>query len=853
VAENQEIHYVARPSDILALKAHLDASREGQGRTVVLEAPLGGGKRALVGELIRTASTGTEDLIVWRVGLLDEEDGFRTLLRMYASLFATLHRAPLLRTKVEMILNAQMPQHPKRVQGWFQSFIEGLKQPPKPGEETFQVSLPRDNPVIGLVEIVAAIASKTQVIFDVQNVHNCHSLAIFALLEALMDVTRDRTRLCTILSAEPIDERSRAYIAGPWEDFLKRRGEDLHRLSLEPWGVEDVQTYLESRGLSGNVSRIHEIARGLPGFVAEVTDLLKDRGELDAPLEGATLASLTPMDLDPSALDDDGEEESSADSADSDFTKGETPKRKKAGVADALVIQHIGALLGQTFPSNLIADMAGFERDSVDDILDASDELVKEDQFNENIQSWLYSFKRAIYRYGVLMANDTPEGRERATRVGLFLERFLAPRGYEFIVKVLRIYGEAGQSGRAASLQAAALSSDRPEIWAMLQELFVHFKEIAWPDIMRRAVFTNLLERLVMLGNVEAAEKLFNEALQWATEKGDRPLQAWILFTGSRLDYRRQDLYRAKDRARDALTLFMALDDVFKAAEVHEHIALLELSDGAPNAAQDHVKAALDLSDKPPIQANASFIRGLVEQRERKFTEAVDHFRRANEIAGAAGIGPIALEAGIHLGECLLLSRQSAQAADVLGRCIQIAQALRNPVRERAATAMLAQAQADQKLFEAALRSAKLALELSRQLKFQQYIPLDTYNVGLFSLLSGNLTEAVSLFRQAAQGANPQDLMFTKELHYNLGMSLYRIGEKKEARGSLERVIDPALKSKDFTKALATWNTLADIAVEENNLDRARDLLRKALTVAEAENLREDRKNLKRKLDGLAR
>jgi tetratricopeptide (TPR) repeat protein len=851
VAESTENIFLARPSDIQALKAHVDAAREGMGRTVVLEAPLGGGKRAVVGEVARLVSSGQEDLIVWRLGLLDEEDGLRTLLRFYASLFATLHRSPLLRTKVEMVLNAQMPQHPKRVQGWFQGFIDALKQGPKQGEETFQVSLPRDNPVVGLVEILTGIATKTPVLMEVQNVHNCHSIAIFSLLESLMDLNGEGSRLCMILGTEPLNENSRAHIAAPWEDFLTRRAAQLHRIVIDPWTESEVSTYLQSRQLTGDATRICEIAKGLPGFVSELTDLLLERKLLDQPLEGATLASLTPVAVDASELESAEPGEEGGDEL--DRASEEPGKRRKARASDAPAVQHIAALLGQTFPSNLLADMAGFERGSVDDLIDACGDLFSEEQFNDNIQSWLYSFKRGIFRYGVLEANDDEAGRQRATRVGLFLERFLAPRGYEFIVKVLRIYAIAGEPRRATMLKGVALGSDRPEIWAMVHELFGHFNDIPWSDQVRRSVFVNLLDRMVMLGSVEPAEKLFNEAMEWAVAKSDRSMQAWTLFAGSRLDYRRQDIYRAKDRARDALTLFQSLDDKYKAAETHNHLALLELSDGSPNAALDHVKEAIDLADVPPIQANAAFIRGLVDQRDKKFPEAAENFRHANEIAGNAGLGPIALEAGIHLGECLMLSHQSARAADVLGRCLQIAQALRNPVRERAATALLAQCQAEQKLYEAALKSAKHTLELSQQLKFQQLIPLDTYNVGLFSMLNGSVTEAVSLFRQAAQGANPADIVFTKELNYNLGNALLRVGEKREAKAALEKVIEPATKTKDFAKVVGAWSLLSDISLEDGNKEVAKDLLRKAIQLAEAQDLREDRKNLRRKLDAITK
>ena len=48
---------------------------------------------------------------------------------------------------------------------------------------------------------------------------------------------------------------------------------------------------------------------------------------------------------------------------------------------------------------------------------------------------------------------------------------------------------------------------------------------------------------------------LYNKAMEWAQSREDRPLQAWLLFAGSRLDFRRQDFYRSRDRAKDALTL----------------------------------------------------------------------------------------------------------------------------------------------------------------------------------------------------------------------------------------------------------------------------------------------------------
>ncbi len=844
VADTSTPPFVARESDLRTLQAHVDAARGGDGRFVVLETAFGGGHRALTGELFRVLSSDADDLLLWRVAFTEEEDGLRALLRMYATLFGLLHRTPLQRTRVEMVLNAQMPQHPKRVQTWFQSFIDGLHRGPKPGEETFQVGLPRDNPLLGLVEILHGIASKVPVFLEIQNVAACQSLAIYAFLEALLDVTRGHGRLLVVLHTEPTDTVGRAWMPGPWSDFLERRATDLHRVVLTPWGEEEVRAFTASRGVEVDAAALVGATGGRPGFVAEVLDFLQAENRIGEIRPGVTLASLTPT-----AADED-EIEAEAEAA-PEAEAGGAPRRRKAVLADVPAVQHAAALLGHLFPSNVLADILGLERDSVDDVLDACGDLFAEQQFSDQLQSWLYTFKRPFFRFGVLEAHQAPEDRERALRVAAFMERFLAPRSLEFLGRTARTYAEAGETRRASLIRNLALSTDRPEVWGMTHELVANYDEVPWSDNLRKTVFMNLLDRLVQGGSVEVAERLFSETMQWATDKGDRALESWVLFAGSRLDYRRQDLYRARDRARDALTIAEAGEDRFRAAEIHNHLAMIELSDGNPNAALEQVGIALDRSDAPPIQAHAAFVRGLVARRDRKFPEAVEHFRKANEVAGGAGLGPLALEAAVSLGEALLGSRQTAQATDVLTRSVQIAQALQNPMRERAAVALLAQAQAAQDLKEAALQSARRTLELTESLGLKQFVPVDTYNLGLFTLVAGNATEAVALFRRARDGVNPNDQVLVRELNFNLGNALRSVGDTAEARKALEVALDLALKTRDVPKGLRIRETLADLSLAAGDRDAARAMLGAALAEAEAAELREDRKNLKRKIEGL--
>lgn len=829
--------YVAREADLDALKQHLNAARAGEARTVLLNAPMGGGKRALVGELARTAVTEDDDVLVWRVTLTDEEDGLRALLRIYGALFAALHRSPVFRGKVEMALNSQLPSQPKRVQDWYTAFIDGLKKgAPKPGEQQFQVTLPRDNPLLGLVEITTGIARRFPVVLELQNVHLSQSLPIHALIEALLTEGKG-TKLLLLLGIEPVTDAAKTWYSRPLLDLLERRAADLTTLTLSGWDAADVGRYLASKGLEGNAARIAEIAGGRPGYVAEVVDWLNEEGKLGDALDGLTLADIADTTPDEDELE---EAEPAAEG-----------KRKHATADDAGRVAYLAALLGATFPSGLVADIGGFDRDSVDDLLDATEQLYKEVQFSQPLGTWVYQFKRALLRESVLAKHTDDESQEIARRVGLFIERVLMPRGFEFIGKALRLYGEHGAAGRANLLRSNALSADQTQLWAMAQDLTRYFDEIPWPDAMIRTILMNLLDRMVNGGDVNQTESLYNQAMQWATGKEDRPLQAWLLFAGSRLDFRRQDLYRARDRANDSLKMFKALDDKARTAEVHTHLAMLELQDGNPNAALEQTKAAEALTDAPTVTAHGEYVRGLIAQRERKMQEAAAHFKKANEIAGGVGHAALALESGFHYGEALLMGGQPSAAADVLARVVGIARSVQNPVRERAATALLTQAHGALKNFEAALTSANRTLELTRALKFQRMEGVDLYNVGLFTLLQGKPTEAVSLFRQARQLSDGGDGNLQKELLYNLGAALLQIGERSSAEEALKASLKPAEGAKDWRKVLAASEHLADLDIARGNKDSARAHLDRALKAADRGDLKDLRKGLRRKLEAL--
>lgn len=847
--------FVARDTDVSAIDTAYRTALESGPRLLRLVAPFGGGRRAASGEALRTLSASAESPVIWRVVCLEQENGLQWLVRMYGALMATLSNDTILRGKTEMVLNSQIPSQPKRVQSWFQDFVGALKEA-KPDQEKGSISLrlPRDNPLLGLVEIVCGIARKQPIVLELQNPNVVYSLALAQFLEAVLHEGKQHgAQILVVLHDEPDSEVRTALWPLPLLDFFERCADQVDTHVIEPWGADEASRFLQSKDIEGNAERLAEISGGRPGFMAELVEILNESGELNGPLEGVSFGSLVPLSADPASLEET-----------SDLLKeAEGEGRKNATASDLAQVAFLGALLGQAFPSGLVADMLGFERDSVDDLIDAAGDLFEEVQFAQDLGTWIYKFRRGSWREGVIERHADEESQELARRVGTFMERFLVPRGFGFIVKTARIYAEHGAPNRAAVMRSIALSNDAPDIWGLSYDLINYFDEIVWPDALRRTVYMNLLDRMIGSGPVDAAERVHTQATAWAQKNEDREMTAWLLFSGSRLDSRRQDYYRARDRAQDALKLYLALDNSSRAADVQNHLAGIELQDGNPNAALEAVDKALSLAmtetedgEKavpPNIFANGEQVRGLVSRRAGKFAEAAEHFRRANEAAGSTGLAQLALDSGLSYGEALLAGGKAEQARDALRRVVEIAGQLKNPGRERNARELLAQAEASLRNFDAAVQHATRVIELTRALKYERALPVDLYNLGFFHYASGKPSEALTFFRQAQAGMSALgEHPVVKELWYWQGLALLRTNQPQEARESLRKALRPLQKAGDMQKMISAMDHLSSIEQAAGNSQVARKLLADAYKFAAKGNLKKEARELKKRIKALA-
>ena len=300
-------------------------------------------------------------------------------------------------------------------------------------------------------------------------------------------------------------------------------------------------------------------------------------------------------------------------------------------------------------------------------------------------------------------------------------------------------------------------------------------------------------------------------------------------------------------------------------AEIRNHLGAIELQDGNLNAALDHAKEAEALGTVPTedgqtgvlpgILATAEQIRGLVARRNGKLDEAIEHFRKANEVAGQHGHRPARAGLGAVLrrsapreppGRHRVARRSSAccrSPAPCATRCGSARPPSCSP-RPRAALKPRRQG--------AAARTCG-TLELSKALRFEHALPIDLYNVGFFHFVTKKPTEALSYFKARPQSASRQlgNHPVVKELYYFKGLAHLNAGEVEEAKTSLQAGLRFIQEAKDWRKMCSALENLATIEEKTGNPEVAKKLLTDAIDFAQQNDLREERKNLRKKLDAL--
>lgn len=836
--------FVARPTETQAVQAAWERALQGTPQVLRVIAPASGGaSQALTDHFLRGLRGSQDDVLRWRIPATDQDSGTNWILRAYGALVAEAASDVLIRGKAEMILNGALPTETKRVQDWFTSFVDTLKSA-KPDRATGQIQLKitQDNPFIALVEVARALSRKLPIVIDLPGAGHVASVLPAMFLRALLTEIGEGHRVLVLVHDEPQGPLRDATTTRAWLELLDEPGHPMEDLALEPWGEPEVQAHLASRELDGDAAGIARVSSGLPSIVSNLADALQAHGQLAQVPADLTLAQVAPLNVDESEL-----------SPPSDPPAEGQPRHATA--EDAPRVAFVCALLGHAFPSALVAEIGGFDRDSIDDLLDAMGDLFVEDRRDEQMNTWIYRFQHPVYRESLLARFSTDDDRQLARNVAGFLERFLAPRGVGFVQRAARIFAENDATQRAARLRAMALSMEAADVWGLAYEATRYFDESPWSDALRRTVSTTLLDHLAQRGDPKVAERVHTEVTAWATDKDAADLQAWLLLNGSKLDLRRQDLYRSRDRARDALAMFEKLDDRQRQAEAHLQLASIALADNRNEALQASAvqqEGAEQAQVPPQVATQAFLVRGLVARRDNKLDEAIEAFEQANAIAGQTGQAASALDAGLNLGEALLAKGDADRARDVLGRMFNAARQIQAAVQERTAADLLARIEASRKNLDGALQLAQRALQISQQNNMQNALPFDLHRVGSLMLARNQAKEALPMFQQAArfiEGRSEHPL--AREVWYAGGIAAARAGDAATAESWLGQAIPLLEKAGDAQRFVASADQLAQVHQSNDRGDQAIDLLERALAMAQKAGLKDARRSLTKRLEQL--
>ena len=136
------------------------------------------------------------------------------------------------------------------------------------------------------------------------------------------------------------------------------------------------------------------------------------------------------------------------------------------------------------------------------------------------------------------------------------------------------------------------------------------------------------------------------------------------------------------------------------------------------------------------------------------------------------------------------------------------------------------------------------------EMKLERFVPMDVFNVAFFQLQLGRNTEAHALLGKArAMVSETDDANFRRELNLQFGVASARIGEQNQAVDGFTRAVQLAQATKAWPRLVEAAEALSDIYVARGQKAAAATVLQQAVAAAEAGNLREERKGLRRKLE----
>lgn len=819
-----------RNTALSAVSQAWQESAGGSPRLVLLEGPDGSGRSHLVSQAIAS----TPNTFPLRLDFQEGEDGLRVLLRLYASLFTTLHDSPSLMASVKektdaLLATAQEPQ-----KQWLMAFKEGLDKPrPDTSAASFQVTIPRSSPYLALQEMLALFAPSHPVLLELGNVDHVLSFAFWSFLTALVDRVRfQKLPIMVVLTAaaKGQDEKD-ALPFQPLAAFLGQLHPELmvEKQTLEPLSAEALEALvsdsLGTHRLAPEVLQgLHDAAHGWPGMALDVLTLLKDRALIVEADDDAWVASDAALGFTASEL------------------LPELPAGKETLARQAL---QVAALEGALFTGTVISEQLDTDKDTIDDLLDDLDEIVEEVVHHEGLNTWLYRFKNAGLRELCLRDLSDAARVELARGLGGLLEKKYVNASPDYAVKAARLWRLAGDSKRAMNLIGLAASAERPEILQMGAEVIKAFTDTTFAPPIYKGLHLTLFEKAVQAAPPEMMMVLLDDTSKWATDRNDGEMLAWLTLYRARTFLRMGQGKEAEKAADAAQRAFAKAENAVKEADALNVLGQLALARGEMGVAKEFATRAASKTSFPPIKVQTQFILGLVHKNRGELQEALDQLKESLDLSGKLGIMPIHLDSGLNIAEILLMGGKAPEAVGLLNQLAQAAQNAGQPPRLRAAFSLLGKAHATLRDMPKATECASNALRISRELKAKPFEAADLLDMGIFSFVKGSLDEAAVFLRESEKlGRELKDKRLLKEVLFHHGMVFSGMKDYTRSQKAYQEALAVTKELKDERREANILFNLGGIFLHQGEFAKARTWLDQAAPLLERFGSAEEKKAL---------
>ncbi len=814
---------LARPDHVDALAALLPGPDDGP-RCALLAGPEGSGRRALVAALAPRLG----DRLLLRFAFQPSDDGVGVMLRLVAGAVAGLARGGEAGDAAVRDLRENPPaERSERFGQWLEGFLAQIDRAEQDEGGNLQISLPRDNPLWGMLQLLLELAAARPVVLELHQADAITSVAYWTWLAVLLREIRARELpVLTVLSSadSPFGEEHGERVPTPSGLLLGLlEGHVDATLELAPLDAALIQAHLDDRyrphGLpEGLAARLATLSRGSVPRLGDLLGLLEREELVVWDADGGFSLARPAEELEEDLLIPDIAVELEGDDA---------PTPDEASALAERILQ-VAALEGDLFTAAAVARVLDLPRDTVDDVLDELDELVAEQTFVDPLQSWIYRFQRPLYRQHFLESLPERTRRDLAGRLARTLVDGFVPAAYRYIPVAARLFREAGQGRQARNLLALAMGTDRLDLSRFAIEVVAVEGGEGLPEGLLRLLHAEPAERAVNGAPPEIATEMVDHLGRHAEAAGDGELAAFEQLLRSKLALRQRDLDGAVRHAEQALQGFAEQRNAVREGETHNHLALLALHRQDFAGAKRHADQATRASNIPPVKAHAQFIRGLLRRQQRKLPAAAEAFGEAGRTALQAGNLVLTLEARLNQGEMLIAAGRAQGAVEPLRKAIDLARSLRATPMHRAASSLLAQALAATGEPREAFERAQDALDLGREARLDAVLAADLYHAGLFGLAAGQREAAARYLEQALEASDANDAVLRKEIFFHRGQLLLAEGKTDRAREALQTARELARKVGDGTRELRTLQALGMTAEKQGERDVARTLYRQA-------------------------